>query len=418
MTEEHQLLEHIEEGIVTHGGELGGWTQLFDGSLKLFDGRISLSVVIYEGEDGRREMAHCHVYATLHEYDDEVLDACVVGMGEDRDNALREAGGLWVTCVAGPIKSFLDNRPLCMTCQAGVQDGDFSQGYAPGDYGLSGLRAYVGPSLARGIDDEAIHNKLDDSKPWFRYAAESAAPRRVHLVKATILSHGEKGWHRELEIDGHEVAHREENWPAGIGGPDFGYVTRFAVFEFPSNSTEIRYRRELERTIRYFGEHFSDYESVDQLIEAMVGQGFDADTVHEVESVSTIAFGRLYFEATGVQYSSTIIRARRDGTIETDVPLMALPAYSRGRAIGAKLWETLPEEKWHSLTLYNAESNAILSALESGTDAADLSGVKLFPSVVPDRGVSQETMDQAIDMVFKMSQSTRPVGKKPWWKFW
>ena len=58
VTEEHQLLEFIEEGIVTHGDDLGGWTQLFDGQLKLFDGRITLNSEIYEGEDGRREMAH------------------------------------------------------------------------------------------------------------------------------------------------------------------------------------------------------------------------------------------------------------------------------------------------------------------------------------------------------------------------
>jgi len=418
VTEEHQLLEFIEEGIVTHGGELGGWTQLFDGNLKLFDGRVTLTGQIHEGEDGRREMAHCHVFITLHEYDDEVLDACVVGMGDDREAAIREAAALWITCVAGPIKSFLDNRPLCMTCQAGVANGDFSKGYAPGDYGLPGLRAFVGPSLARGIEDETIHSKLDDNKPWFRYAAESAAPRRVHLVKATILSHGEQGWNRELEIDGHEVSHHDNNWPAGVLGPEFGYVTRFAVFEFPQNSAEIAQRKELERTIRFFAEHFTDYSHVDSLMDAMIGQGFDADLVHEVESVSTIAFGRLYFEQTGVVYSPTIVRARRDGTIETEVPLMAQPAYSRARAIGAKLWETMPEEKWQPLTLYNAESNAIMNALESGVDASDLGGMKLFPSVVPERGVSQETMDKAVEMVFNMSKQSRPRGKKPWWKFW
>lgn len=418
VTEEHQLLEYIEEGIVAHDGDLGGWTQLFDGQLKLFDGRITLTGEIYEGEQGRREMAHCHVFATLHDFDDEVLDACVVGMGDDRDKALREAAGLWITCVAGPIKSFLDNKPVCMTCQAGVQDGDFAHGYAPGDYGLPGLRAFVGPSLSRGIEDEAIHGKLDDSKPWFRYAAESAAPRRVHLVKATILSHGKEGWKRELEIDGHEVSHHDDNWPAGVEGPDFGYVTRFAVFEFPRNSAEIEHRKELERTIRYFGEHFTDYDDIDALMDAMVQQGFDADLVHEVEALSTIAFGRLYFERTGIRYSPTIVRARRDGSIETDVPLMGLPAYSRARAIGAKLWETLPEDKWQSLTLYNAESNAILNALESGAKADDLSGMRLFPSVVPERGVSQATMDKAVEMVFKMANHSRPARKKPWWKFW
>ena len=40
-----------------------------------------------------------------------------------------------------------------MTCQAGVEGGDASQGYSPGDYGLPGLRAYVGPAIVRGFND-------------------------------------------------------------------------------------------------------------------------------------------------------------------------------------------------------------------------------------------------------------------------
>jgi hypothetical protein len=283
---------------------------------------------------------------------------------------------------------------------------------------VSGLRAYVGPSISRGFDDKRILSAIDDTKPWFRFAAESAAPRRVHLAKATVVSKGKDGWRRELEIDGHEVSHQDPDWPAGVTGPDFGYLTRFAVFEFPRNSTEIFRRAELERTIRHFAENFSKYDSVDRLMDVMANQGFDPDLVHETESISTIAFGRILFEPHGVQYSSTVIRARRDGRIQTNVPLMSIPAYSRARALAVPLRETMSKDDFQSLCLYSAESNAIMKAMNAIGDKLDLTKMKMYPCVVPERGVSDQTMNGALAMLNESVERNRAVKKKPWWKFW
>lgn len=418
MSDPDRLLDLIEEGVVEHGGDLGGWTRRNDEALQLFDGRVTLRAELNDGEEPREGTVHAHVFTTLHEHDDEVLDACLLGLGKDREGALAEAAVIWITCVAGPIKSFIDGTPICMTCQAGVEGGDASEGYSQGDYGLPGLRAYVGPSISRGFDDERVQSVIDDRKPWFRFAAESAAPRRVHMAKSTIVSCGKDGWRRELEIDGHDVSYQDPDWPAGVEGPDFGYFTRFAVFEFPRNSTEIRRRAELERTVRHFAEHFSQYDSVDRLMEDMVSQGFDADLVHETESISTIAFGRTFFEPHGVQYASTVIRARRDGGVETDVPLMSIPAYTRARALAIQLGESMSKDDFQSICLYNAESQAILQALEDAGDEMDLSQMTMFPCVVPDRGVSDRTMDAAMAALNDMVERSRPPKKKPWWKFW
>jgi hypothetical protein len=420
MSDSERLLELIEKGVVEHGGELGGWTRRADDRLQLFDGRVTLCAVIKDAGPAAEAGGgvHAHVLTTLHEHDDEVLDACLFGIGEDREAVLAQAALIWMTGVAGPIRSFLDNKPICMTCQAGVAGGDASKGYSPSDYGLPGLRAYVGPSFSHCFDDERVASAIDNTKPWFHFAAESAAPRRVHLAKATIVSKGKDGWHRELEIDGHDVSHHDPDWPAGVQGPEFGYVTRFAVFEFPRNSTEIPRRAELERTIRYFAENFSRYESVDRLMEEMVNQGFDPDLVHETESIGTIAFGRTLFEQHGVQYSSTVIRACRDGRIETDVPLMSIPAYTRARALAVRLRETMAQDDFQSFCLYNAESNVILKAMEAAGDKLDLTKMKMYPCVVPDRGVSDQTMDAAIATLNEMVERNRPARKKPWWKFW
>jgi hypothetical protein len=419
MSDTDWLLERIEDGIVAHGGDLGGWTRRQDNTLQLFDGRVTLRAELPPADRPEEGMVHAHVFTTLHEHDDEVLDACLFGVGNDRQGALVQAAVIWMTAVAGPIKSFLENKPVCMTCQAGVAGGDASQGYSRGDYGLPGLRAYVGPSIARGFDgDNLAQSALDDSKPWFRYAAESAAPRRVHLAKATILSEGTKGWRRELEIDGHDVAHVDPSWPADVPGPEFGYVTRFAVFEFPRNSSEIRRRAELERTIRHFAERYATYDSIARLKEDMIREGFDADTVHEAESISTIAFGRALFEHLGVQYSPTIIRALRDGRVETDVPLMSLPAYSRGRALAAQLRQTMQEKEFQAVGLHSAESNAIVQAMEAEGDNLDPSEMTVFPLVVPDRGVSDRTMDAALAELHRLIEAKRQAPKKAWWKFW
>jgi hypothetical protein len=153
-------------------------------------------------------------------------------------------------------------------------------------------------------------------------------------------------------------------------------------------------------------------------MQEMVNQGFDPDLVHETESISTIAFSRALFEQHGVQYSSTVIRARQDGRIQADVPLMSIPAYTRARALAVRLRETMPKDDFQSLCLYNAESNAILKAIESAGDNLDLTKMKMYPCVVPDPGVSDQTMDAALAMLNDLVERNRSTRKKPWWKFW
>lgn len=431
MPDPERLLELIEDGIVAHGGDLGGWTRREGETFQLFDGRVTLTARVEGDESGDRPgLVHCHVFACLHDYDDETLDACVFGFGNDEDAGLREASVVWITAVAGPIRSFLDNTPVCMTCQAGVTDGDKSRGYVEGDYGLPSLRAYVGPAIMRGFSDDKVQADFDEHKPWFRHAAESAAPQRVHLVKTSIIHRGDEGWCREMEIDGHDVAHSDPDWPTAVRPEQPGYLTRFAVFEFPPNSDQIARRAELERTIRHFAAHYKDFEgseTIDPLLESMEQQGFDPDLVHDAEAFATIAFSRCFFEPMGAKFAPTVIRALRDGRVVPDVPLISVPAFSRAKAIAAKLARTMPPEEFQGLCFYNAEAQAILKAYESSQGQLDLTKISFYPCVVPDRGVSQATMDAALALLQGRMEEARkaraaktppPPPKKPWWRFW
>ena len=416
MNEAQQLLDLIEENITIHGGDLGGWTRRDDDALQLFDGRVTLRAEVVEPDESQDTLVHAHVLTTLHDHDDEVLDACVIGMGKDREEAVRQAAGIWMMAVAGPIKSFIDDTPVCMSSAA----GEYVDGKVI-DYGLVGLRAFVGSPISRGIADESVSEKIDENC-WFPYAGQSAAPRRVHLAKATLLSTREEGWSRDLEIDGHELSHKDTNWPVGVKISDIGYMTRFAVFEFPRDSSEIERRAELDRTITHFIQNYSKFKTLDELKESMLDDGFDAEMIHDVESISTIAFSRMFFASFGVQYPTHVIRPCRDGRVEPNAPLMSFPAYPRGRAIATQLFATMSREDVQALSFYNAESHCLLNALNARAERnleLDLKDITLFPSVVAEYGVSDETMDKAIAQLRAMASKVQPPSKsKPWWKFW
>ena len=423
MSEQTGFLESIEEGINGHSDDLSGWTRLDDGRLQVFDGRVTIQAEIYPMEQDNDNIAHVHVFSTLHEHDDEVLDACVMGIGPDREAAIDEAAVIFLTCVIGPIKSFIDKRPVCMTCQAGVRMGHPDSDEVHGDYGMPGLTAFVGPAVVRGFNDQADHPEIDDTKPWFQFVAQSAAPRRIHMAKSTVFCQKNQ-WSRELEIDGHDVSVKDPLWNPGVkGGGEFGYMTRFAVFEFPMDSSEIERREELDKAIRYFGNTYCRFETIDELYAEMRHQGIDEELFHQIESVSTIAFARHLFEPMGVEFSPTAIRAMRDGNVLTDVPLISMPAYNRARAIAIELSQSMSETDFQRLCCYNAEAHAILQAMDEMGDDLDLSELTAFPCVIPDLHVSDQTMDKAMAALNQMLEQHRNANpptpeKKPWWKLW
>ena len=59
-----------------------------------------------------------------------------------------------------------------------------------------------------------------------------------------------------------------------------------------------------------------------------------------------------------------------------------------------------------------------MQALESGGDNLDLSQLTMYPCIVPDRGVSEQTMDAALATLNELVERNRRARKKPWWKFW
>lgn len=76
------------------------------------------------------------------------------------------------------------------------------------------------------------------------------------------------------------------------------------------------------------------------------------------------------------------------------------------------------QDDFQSLCLYNAESNAILKAMGAGGDKLDLTKIKMYPCVVPERGASERTVEAALAILNERVGRKGPPEKRPRWKFW
>ena len=65
-----------------------------------------------------------------------------------------------------------------------------------------------------------------------------------------------------------------------------------------------------------------------------------------------------------------------------------------------------------------SKGTAIVQAMEAMGGNLDWSEAKMYPCVVPDRGVSDQTMQTAVATLNSLVERSRPAKKKPWWKFW
>jgi len=419
-----ELLQLIHTAVVEHGGQLGGRTKLAEDKLQIFDGRVTLQVNVETyPKMGELVLVHCHVLATLHEFDNEILDACVTGLAVDLAEALGQSALKWITGVAGPIRSFIDDKPVCMTCKSGVEGGDPSAGFSPNDYGIKGLNAYVGPSLQTSFDNDSQSKLSDETLPWFQYAAESACPKRVHLAKVSLEAQGDQGWKRQLEVDGHEVSHTEHDWPVGSAAPNVGSIVRYAVFAFSKDSGVIESRSNLDQAIEAFIRIIVDLNENDEPVQKMHEQGFPHYLIDQVDTISAVAFGRMYFEAAGLHYQPDAIRIRRNGKHEILVPLMGYPAYNRGRAILARMASEISEERQQAIGLYCNESYPIYQLMAQGTD---VSQIALPHCLIVELGCSDEQIEEGMALRKKHFaqieanhvNTTAAGPTQPWWQFW
>lgn len=176
----------------------------------------------------------------------------------------------------------------------------------------------------------------------------------------------------------------------------------------------------LDDAILYFALRYPSCESLEVLQDDMVHhQCFDPEHVHQVTHISTIAWGRYLFQNFGIKYPKTIIRARDDGSVESDVDLASLPAYIRAMALVDRIESSLSRHAFRVLCMYNAESRAIVKAIKALGQGLDLREITMYPVVVPDLHVQKETVQRAFDVVKRLRQVHWPTGStcRRTWRF-
>ncbi|MBI3926631.1 MAG: hypothetical protein HY319_13905 [Armatimonadetes bacterium] len=226
------LLSALHQELSRQPPDVVGRLELSDDVLSLLDGQAELTVEVRDDAGAHPALAHCHILTRIRRWPEERLDACVVGIHREPQQALQDAARTWVESVAGPLLSLVHARP--------VMEARAFDGSQPG--GVAGCRGFVGPMRLR-LASPAIDLERFREARVFEYASAMAPPCVIHLAKVTLEPTGQGTWKRNLEIDGHAASHAERIWTQGPPAPAEGVLSQFAVFHFEDQPEFIERRR-------------------------------------------------------------------------------------------------------------------------------------------------------------------------------
>src|SRR5688572_26866188 len=114
MAEETSIvLEALRDELGRHPADIVGALELADDHLRVAGGNMRLFPAVKSDPDVHPSVAHAHVIADVGVGERAArLDACVVGIDDDRSAALRSAMRGWVAAVASPLFSLVHARPV------------------------------------------------------------------------------------------------------------------------------------------------------------------------------------------------------------------------------------------------------------------------------------------------------------------
>lgn len=396
MNESVAVLRAIYDELLHHGSRLTGTMSMSNGTISVLEGRATLRAVVHNDEGTHPSLAHGHVICDLDDDDSGHLDTCVVGINEDREQALASVGRSWVPLAAGPIFSHLLQRQV-------LGAGQFDD---RNSLGLVDCHGYFGPGISRMMPDGSDLSCFeDDELPVFDFAAQMAPAGNVHLVKVTLQANGEHGWQRNIEVNGHGASHNDPVWTPAGSAPTQGIVTQTAVFQPSDPIAWNDQRQQLDSAIRGFVTAFKTVDNSDEAADAIRQQGVPDHIISRVERFAPIAIGRVLLVKLGATFSSQFIRISVDGNVEEDKLLMREPAFARATILARELSaDTELVEAMKTLAQGGSEVQAIHDMLQSGSQPQDL---ELFPPIVPDAGTPQDVVSRAVEELRERWKSSR-----------
>lgn len=411
MDERVVFLQALCEELKQLEADAVGMPEVVGSAVHAVEGQLRLSVEVHRDEGTHPLIAHVHVLAEIGE-PGEILDACVIGMHEDRAEALQDAARHWLVAAGAPVLSMLHAKPVL----------DASHFCGTECWGVRDCHGFVGPLVSRFSPPGADLQVLTEA-PLFEDVAELAPAGLIHIVKSTIEIQ-EGRWKRTLEIDGHSVSHVDHNWPTDFPSPGEPCIcSRFAVFHYADRAEEVEAmsagQAAIDRVIRSFIEVFQkdadlDLDTAMTLVERETG---DRDLVHRVGVFAPLAFARVLFGDLGATFSREYRQVDRDGRVEEGVRLMKESVFARSTATAGECFSQ-PElhQGAKQLALRSPEVAAINDALHGGSRPEDL---VLVPPLVFESGVDESTQRRVLDeLMAEVGRELGTVRKKRWWEFW
>lgn len=396
MNESVVVLRAIYDELAQHGSRLTGAMSMSNGTISVLEGRANLRAVVHHDHGTHASLAHGHVICDIDGDDSGHLDTCVVGINEDREQALASVGRSWVPLAAGPIFSHLLERQVLGAGRFGHENS----------LGIADCHGYFGPGISRMMPDDADLSAFeDDDMPVFEFAAQMAPAGNVHLVKVTLQANGEHGWQRNIEVNGHGASHNDPVWEPAGSAPAHGIVSQAAVFQPRDPQEWNQQRQQLDDAICGFVTAFKTVDNADDASDVIHQQGSPDDVISRVVRFAPIAIGRVLLAHLGTKFSNQFIRIAADGTVEAGKHLMREPTFARATML-ARVLSTDADlvEPMKTLARNGSEVQAISDMLKSGSQPDDL---ELFPPIVPDAGTSQDVVTRAVEELQESWKSMR-----------
>jgi hypothetical protein len=388
MSEQRILLEELYRILQELEPEIVGELEMHENRVTALGGRISFAADVLQDEEGHSSLAHCHIVAELpmvaaseNGYA-EKLDACVVGINEDRKEALLGAVANWAATACAPIFSLLLGREVM-----GATYFDGSD-----DFGIAGCCGYAGVMMCRAYETSFDLAPFQSQK-LFDGADTMAPPATNHLAKVTLQASGDGRWIRNLEVDGHLAAYADELPESGDLASQ-GVIVQFATFHYNNQPEWIATRQTIDDAINRFVEFLAETQEPHQALASLEDSGVDFELTYILNSFTPLAFGRALFSHLGAKFSTNYILIRKSGEIEQDVPLLWEPVYVRSLVICHQLMLTPLAEAAKTLALFSPEVNSLSQAVNQGQRP---DAVKMMPPIVVESGTTAETRQTAME---------------------
>jgi len=138
MSESAWVLDAICSSLLELDPDIRGSVERQADKVVLMDSRLELHVRVQNDPDIHSSLARCHMIARLCPLAEE-LEACVVGIHSDREQALVEVAKSWRSLVAPPVLSLFHARPVLGAMYfAGTEA-----------WGVAGCHGFAGPMRLR-----------------------------------------------------------------------------------------------------------------------------------------------------------------------------------------------------------------------------------------------------------------------------